>query len=156
MVSNISPLIVELKDDGPFFICLAVVEVSGSSDPQIMVPPLIWASHYAFKNWTKTFWLSIFSKKWLLYVNWKLKCVNKTNFLFLYTVFFSFILFRAVVSKTCFFSMGVFWFLVQIFISTIWANLVCAFLPLECLTLFRTVFIPPWILREDISVSADT
>lgn len=46
-------------------------------------------------------------------------CVSKTDFLFLYIVFFSFALFRAIVSETCFFSMGVFSFLVQIFISTI-------------------------------------
>lgn len=89
--------------------------------------------------------------------NWKLTCVLVRQ------IFFSFTLFSLVsfyseqlLVKHGFFCMGVFWFLLQIFISTIWANLVCAFLPLECLTLFRTVFIPPWILGEDISVSADT
>lgn len=40
LLSNSSYLIAELKDDGLLFICLSVVEVSGSCDDQIMVPPL--------------------------------------------------------------------------------------------------------------------
>lgn len=40
LLSNILYLIAELKDDGLLFICLAVAEVSGSCDPQVMVLPL--------------------------------------------------------------------------------------------------------------------
>lgn len=40
LLSNISCLIAELKDDGLLVNCLTVVEGSGSCDPQIMVPPL--------------------------------------------------------------------------------------------------------------------
>lgn len=39
LLSNISYLIASLKDDCLLFIHLAVVEVSGSWDPQIMLSP---------------------------------------------------------------------------------------------------------------------